>query len=166
MDLKSFVDLPLVRVEAYKFDRTIHRTWKVRLVEENSELWTFVGVFETEVRHALLGVIRRGTISFEYYWKNLYFNVFRFCEPTGELKMFYCNINLPPILQKGVLSYVDLDIDVLVQPNFNFEVVDLEEFAENAERLKYPLEIISRAHEALDELTQLIKRRQFPFNIL
>lgn len=153
-----------ITVEARKYDDSIHRRWPARLLEETLDLWILIGVFETEIKHPNLGVIRPGTISLEYYWKKLCYNVFRFHEPTGELRNFYCNVNLPPILQNNVLSYVDLDIDVIVEPDFSYQVIDLDEFAENSDRHQYPLQIIETAETALDALIKLIEKRDFPFN--
>ena len=79
------------------------------------------------------------------------------------MKSFYCNINLPPVLDQGVLSYIDLDIDVLVAPDFSYRVVDTEEFEANVIRLNYPPEVQQGAKESLAELLTLIETRQFPF---
>jgi uncharacterized protein len=154
----------LIKIEARKFDRSVHRTWNCRLVRENDEMWIFEGVFEEEIKHPLLGVIRPGTFSLEYYWKNRWFNVFRFHEPEGRLRNFYCNLNMPPQFTNGILSYVDLDVDVLVQPDLSYQTVDLDEFAENALKHKYPPEIIIKVQTSLAELINLIETRQFPFD--
>lgn len=155
----------IVKVEALKYDQSIHRSWNCELIGENENVWEFVGVFETEIKHPLLGVIRPGTISYEFYWKNRYFNVFRFHEPEGDLRNFYCNVNLPPVLENNVLIYVDLDIDILVAPDFNFEIVDLDEFEENAGKFNYPPEVVEKARGGLAELVQMIRGRKFPFQI-
>jgi hypothetical protein len=127
-------------------------------------LWEFFGIFETEIQHPLLGVIRPETVSYELYWKNRWYNVFRFHEPEGDLRNFYCNVNLPPVFEKDVLNYVDLDIDVLVAPDFSFKVLDLEEFQENVRKYDYSPEIVAKAETSLAELIELIEKRQFPLD--
>lgn len=154
----------IITVHACKYDGSVHRSWECELVEETEEMWTFIGVFKEEIRHPLLGVIRPGTVSVEFYWKNRCYNVFRFHEPEGELRNFYCNVNLPPTLKSGELRYIDLDIDVLVQPDMSYQVVDLEEFEEHSIKHNYPAEIIETAHESLQEIISLIETRQFPFD--
>ena len=121
------------------------------------------GAFDTEVDHALLGKIPRGTVSVEHYWMDRWYSVFRFSEPTGELRNYYCNVNAPPTFDGSVLTFVDLDIDILVAPNLTYTILDEEEFAENALRYDYPLDVQRRAHAAITELIDLIERRQFPF---
>jgi len=61
------------------------------------------------------------------------------------------------------LSYIDLDIDVLVQPDLSYQVLDTDEFEVNAARYGYSDEVKTRAREGLDELTKMIESRQFPF---
>lgn len=154
-----------VTIHACKYDNSIHRSWECELIAENEEFWTFVGVFKEEIRHPLLGIIRPKTASVEFYWKNRWYNVFRFFEPEGFLRNYYCNINMPPLLRGNVLSYVDLDIDVLVAPDLNFQVVDLDEFEENAQKHAYPPEIVAKAHNSLDELIEMIRGKKFPFDV-
>ena len=152
-----------VTVLVRKYDGTEHRRWEANLVKQRESLIVLEGVFDGEVDHHLMGRINSGTRSVEYYWRDRYYNVFRLTEPTGTFRSFYCNIGTPAELSEGVLSYVDLDIDVLVEPDLSFRVIDLDDFEANAIQHKYPEEIQRRAHEALVELIALIETRQFPF---
>ena len=123
-----------------------------------------MGVFESEIHHPLLGIIRRGTVSYEYYWLERWYNVFRFHEPDGAFRNYYCNINMPPKFGGGVLDYVDLDIDVLVGSDGQYSILDVEEFEENAERFNLSAESRANAAAGLDELIKLISDRKFPFD--
>ncbi|MEO8436760.1 MAG: DUF402 domain-containing protein [Pyrinomonadaceae bacterium] len=152
-----------VNVCVRKYDGTEHRRWEADLVEERESLIVLEGVFEGEVDHHLMGRINSGTKSVEYYWRDRYYNVFRLTERTGSFRSFYCNISTPATLADGVLTYVDLDIDVLVEPNFSYRVIDLDDFEANVIQHAYPEEIQTRAHAALAELISLIETRQFPF---
>lgn len=71
---------------------------------------------------------------------------------------------MPPHFDGKVLSYVDLDIDVLVEPNLSYRILDLEDFEENSKRYSYPVEVQNVARVALDELVRLIESRSFPFS--
>lgn len=121
--------------------------------------------FEEDIEHNLLGKIESGTISTEFYWLDRWYNVFRFCEPGGKLKSFYCNVNLPPTFDGKTLSYVDLDIDLLVQPDLSYEVLDLEDFEVNAKVYSYSQEVKKNAKRAVDELIKLIQEKAFPFDV-
>ena len=121
-------------------------------------------VFDEDIEHELLGKISSGTISTEYYWLNRWYNVFRFSDSNQQVQNFYCNINQPPSFDGRVLSYIDLDIDVLVAPDFTYKILDVDDFEENAKRYAYPDEVQANARQALAELISLIEARAFPFN--
>ena len=134
------------------------------MIEHTNSLLIFYGEFDREVKHEHLGVIRRGTISYEFYWLDRYYNVFRFHEPDGAFRNFYCNINLPPVFENGVLDYVDLEIDVIVYKDFSYKILDEDEFEENSKIYDYSDELISKTRRTLDEVLTLIKSRNFPFD--
>lgn len=133
------------------------------MIKNDPPLLVLDAEFEEEIEHSLLGKIAKGTLSTEYYWLDRWYNVFRFSGPDNSLKIFYCNINMPPKFTDGVLSYVDLDIDVLVESDFSYRVLDVDEFEENAERYKYSEQLRSETKQALDELISLIETRSLPF---
>ena len=154
----------IITINSRKFNNKIHRTWEASLIEQKDSLLIFVGKFESEVKHPELGIIRRGTISYEYYWTDRWYNVFRFHEPDGKLRNFYCNVNMPPKFENNVLDYIDLDIDVFVLKDFSYRILDLEEFEENAQYFNYSKELRSKVKESLNKLISMIERRIFPFD--
>ncbi|MGC2237370.1 MAG: DUF402 domain-containing protein [Pyrinomonadaceae bacterium] len=152
-------------INSRKFDGKIHKSWKAELIERNDSLLIFVGEFEKEVKHSNLGVIRRGTISYEYYWLDRWYNIFRFHEPDGALRNFYCNVNMPPKFENGVLDYVDLDIDILVWKDFKYEILDAGEFEENAGKYNYSESLKQTVDLNVKEIINLIENRKYPFNL-
>ena len=152
-----------IEVRALKYYGGEPRRWQARIAEQNDSLLVLDAEFEVEVQHQTIGHVKAGTRTIEYYWLDRWYNVFRFCEPDGELKNFYCNVNVPPEFDGRVLSYIDLDIDVLVAPDFSYQVLDLDEFERNAQLYHYPLEVRRKAHQAVDELIDLINSKSPPF---
>lgn len=151
-----------ITVRVLKYDGAEYRHWNAAIARRDDSLIVLDAEFEDDVEHPLLGKIKRGTRTIEYYWLHRWYNVFQFLE-HGTTRLFYCNINLPPEINPGLLTYVDLDIDILVQPDSSYQVLDLDEFATNAARYAYPEELKQRTHEAVAELITLIETRQFPF---
>lgn len=152
-----------VTINSRKYDLSIRRSWQCRLIQETDELLVFIGEFDLGVEHPELGKIAKGTLSYEYYWLDRWYNIFRFHEPDGRLRNWYCNINMPPVFKDGAVDYVDLDIDILVWPNFRIEVLDRDEFEANALRFNYPESVRNNAENAFNELLEMIGRRCFPF---
>jgi protein associated with RNAse G/E len=151
-------------VRSCKHDGRVSRMWPARIARLEDSLIVLEAFFAEEIRHALIGTIEAGTLSTEYFWTDRWYSIFRFQTPDGKLLKFYCNVNTPPTLESGALTFVDLDVDVLVQPDYSFEVLDEDEFERHAELYQYPAVYRSNVQEALDELRHLIENRQFPFN--
>ena len=150
-------------VRAYKHDGREHRRWAAELVKQDGTLLVLDAYFSEEISHNLLGTIAVGTHSLEYYWLDRWYNIFRFANPDGSLRNFYCNVNVPPTLEGSVLSYIDLDLDILVAPDFSYQILDKDDFEANARLYNYSAEIQSSAAKALDELVSMIETRAFPF---
>lgn len=153
-----------ITVRVLKHDGTEHRRWHARVFRQVGALIVLDAEFEVDVDHHLLGKISHGTRTVEYYWLDRWYNVFQFLDDAGKTRLFYCNVNVPPTFEGATLTYVDLDIDLLVQPDLSYEVLDLDEFEANAKRYGYSEEIRSQAHAAVDKLISMVKTRQFPFD--
>jgi uncharacterized protein len=139
------------------YDGTLRKSWSCRLFGQNGHELVFYGEFEKEVSHPELGLIKRGTISYEYYWLDRWFNVFRFHEPDGQLRNYYCNVSTPPTFADGILEYIDLDLDLLVWPNLKYSILDRDEFCSNADRFGYPSDVRRNAEDALAALIEMAK---------
>ena len=119
---------------------------------------------------------RRGDEFIEfYYWdaarsaRNVvdafatvrYYNVFQISSPDGTLKGWYCNLGLPAQLdaESGELSYVDLALDVWVNPEGTFVVLDEDELEEILEQ--HP-ELAESAQQGRADLLNLAESRRLP----
>jgi len=153
-----------IEVCSYKYDGLLHRTWPAELVRQEGSLIVLDAKFSAEVIHDLLGTIASGTHSLEYYWLDRWYNIFRFAEPSGSLRNYYCNVNVPPTFDGETLSYVDLDLDILVEPDLSYRILDVEDFERNAETYSYSVEVKANAHRAVTELVNMIETRAFPFD--
>jgi protein associated with RNAse G/E len=152
----------LATINSRRYDGSIKRSWKCELISRDNELLTFQGVFDLEVVHPDLGIIKKGTISHEYYWLERWYNIFRFCEPDGTFRNYYCNINMPPVFKNGSLDYVDLDIDLVVWPDGTVVILDEDDYLRNSIEFGYPETVVSLVNKAIEELKQLIEDGQLP----
>ena len=153
-----------VVVRSCKFDGREHRRWSAELLTLEDSLVVLDAYFSEEVVHSHLGTIARGTHSLEYYWLDRWYNVFRFAEPDGSLRNYYCNVNMPPTLESGILTYVDLDLDIVVNPDMTYHILDADDFEANSKLYGYSDELSCNAKAAINDLIQLIEAREFPFD--
>lgn len=156
----------VIQVESQKLDGSSRKAWPAKLLQFEANLLVVEAVFPTPVRHQLLGEIPAGTVSIEYYWLDRWYNIFRFLTASGGLRNYYCNITTPPTFDGKTLSYKDLDLDLLVHPDGNSQILDEAEFNQNALLMGYHSGIKQQAQAALTELLSFIKLRAFPFSDL
>src|SRR5262245_57686061 len=76
-NFQTLMPARLITVNARKYDLNVRKSWTCRLVEQNNPLVALVGEFDSDISHAGLGSISRGTISEEFYWLDRWYNVFR-----------------------------------------------------------------------------------------
>jgi protein associated with RNAse G/E len=157
------VERDQITVRVLKYDGTEYRRWKANLSCQEGALIILNAEFDIDVSHEVLGEVKQHTRTVEYYWWERWYNVFRFLQDDGSTRLWYCNINMPLEFADEMLTYIDLDIDILVQPDLSYQVLDMEEFEINAERYQYSTEHREQAHKAVDEVIRMIQARQFPF---
>ncbi len=153
---------PDITINSRKYDGSISRTWHCNLVAQQGSLLTFLGVFDQDLDHPHLGFIKKGTISHEFYWADRWYNIFRFHESDGSFRNYYCNINMPPTFNNGVLDYVDLDIDFVIWPDGRVIELDRDEYEENGEKFAFSQELKDSVENAISELKALIDRKELP----
>lgn len=152
----------MITVNSRKFDGTIRRSWTCELVARSDSLLVFFGKFDSDVFHPELGHIKTGTLSYEYYWLDRWYSIFRFHEPSGSLRNFYCNVNMTPHFADSILDYVDLDLDVVVWPDFSYKILDRDDYEENAALFGYSDDVKVKVEAALKELLERIERKDLP----
>ena len=155
-----------ITVRSCKFDGSLNRSWTAQLVLRDATLIVLEGVFGSDVQHEWLGRIERGTCTREYFWTDRWYSVFRFLDGTGRVRMEYVNLNLPPTFSGSELTFVDLDIDLVIRPDGTYTVLDEDEFQTNADLYQYPAEIRSGVHETLSSLVELARSGRFAHVVL
>jgi hypothetical protein len=70
----------------------------------------------------------------------------------------YANIIQPVVIDEERLSYIELELSILVKPDLSYEVLTQAEFDYAADVLHYSEETRTAASEALRSLTSVIQR--------
>jgi predicted RNA-binding protein associated with RNAse of E/G family len=97
-------------------------------------------------------VFKTGDRFVEYYYADRWYNIFAVHDhEDGRVKGWYCNIGMPAVFEDGVVSYVDLALDLWVSISGKQTVLDEDEF----EQLNLSEELRSSALNGLEELKQL-----------
>lgn len=103
--------------------------------------------------HGIL--LKQGDRFVETYFSDQWYNVFEIYDrDDGSRKGWYCNVTRPAVFSDGLISYVDLALDLLVYPDGRQAVLDEDEFvALNLDAVEE-----ARAHQGLRELQALFDR--------
>ena len=104
-------------------------------------------------------VFRTGDRFVEYYFANRWYNIFTIHDREDDrVKGWYCNIGQPAVIEDGLVSYVDLALDLWVSANGTQTVLDEDQF----EELKLSEDLRSNALNGLAELKDLFKNNKPP----
>ncbi|MFN0095175.1 MAG: DUF402 domain-containing protein [Dehalococcoidia bacterium] len=153
-----------ILLRATKYDGTAHWIQPFRVVSDDGTLLVTQYHARTPI-YTSRGEFRSPYDSRVYFWRDRWFNVFRLSKPGCSLALWYCNVTTPPTLCGDQLEYVDLDLDVAVRPGGCVELLDEDEFRLHQQRYNYPVDVISQARSAADQVAQLALKNGFPFHL-
>lgn len=104
------------------------------------------------------------TITLEYFPAGRDYNVLSYYEAArGALLYHFCNVLAEATWDGECLAYVDLDLDLRVEPMGLATVEDVGDFRRNARRWRYPTATRRGALAALREVRSLVVRGVPPF---
>lgn len=97
-------------------------------------------------------VFKTGDRFVEYYYTERWYNIFVvYDRDDRRLKGWYCNVGKPAVFEDGVVSYIDLALDLWVSTTGQQTVLDEDEF----EALELDEALRDGALKGLDSLKQL-----------
>ncbi|NHN34608.1 DUF402 domain-containing protein [Paenibacillus agricola] len=153
----------MITIQALKYGGHLHYEWNTILLEQTDSYIFVLGEYGRKLSHYTkdqIFTVENWTI--EFFSLDSWFTVSADIV-EGKILQYYCNINQPATINGQVVSFVDLDLD-LVYRNGKWAVVDEDEFASNTLKFGYPDELVKRARMELDSLQERIARKQFPFD--
>ncbi len=104
-------------------------------------------------------VFRNGDRFVEYYYTDRWYNIFAIHDREDDrVKGWYCNIGMPAVFEEGIVSYVDLALDLWVSLDGTQTVLDEDEF----EDLKLDDQLRAGALKGLEDLKTLFLRERPP----
>ena len=104
-------------------------------------------------------IFKKGDRFVEYYYSDRWYNIFAIHDrDDGKIKGWYCNIGMPAVIEDGVVSYVDLALDLWVSVDGKQTVLDEDEF----QALNLSDELTTGALNGLNELKLIFKNNRPP----
>ena len=104
-------------------------------------------------------ILKRNDRFVETFYTDKWFNIFEIYDrDDGKLKGWYCNITKPAVIQDGLVSYVDLALDLWVSADVTRKVLDEDEMDE----LELDEVTKQKAFDGLHELEEYFESKNPP----
>lgn len=151
----------VVQIHSYKHNGKIHRAWEEAIVVDLGENHIIAANNRTKVTESdgRSWFTREPAIC--YFFKNHWFNVIGMLRKDGIY--YYCNLCSPYLFEEGAIKYIDYDLDVKVFPNFNYRILDKDEYDKHRKKMKYPNEVELVIENEMKILLDQIRNHQEAF---
>lgn len=151
-----------VYIQSYKHDGSLHRTWAKGFVIEASDerivaITDLTWVIEADKRRWLT---REPAICF--FYPDRWYNVICMIRKRGIY--YYCNLASPSIYDGEAIKNIDYDLDIKVDSEYGYFVLDEDEYAEHAESMGYSKEVCQVVERAMEKLKCDIEEHASPFD--
>lgn len=85
-------------------------------------------------------------------------------DDAGKRTLIHGDICQPAVVREGEASFVDLDLDLIVEGENPAYARDLEEFAQHRVTMGYPPDVVRLAWSALRQVSESYAAAAFPFD--
>ena len=154
-----------VRVFKRKYDGRLTREVEGDLIEASDSGWLVVHN-DAELHRSW----KRGAPAVQWPHLLMFASTFEpltwwlFYDALGELDHAHADAALPATIASREISYVDLDLDLIVAADLTYYVRDEAEFAVHRESMGYPGEVVSAALRGMLLAKQAVDGRRYPFD--
>jgi hypothetical protein len=157
--MKTSEAVPRIKVQKKNPDGKVMVEYEGDELERNESFVKLEALFTRDDMPFMDVVFKKGDRFVEYYYFDHWYNIFAIYDrDDGQIKGWYCNVGMPAVIEDGVVSYVDLALDLWVSVVGKQTVLDEDEF----EKLNLTEELRTGAFNGLKELQQLFKSSDPP----
>lgn len=151
-----------IYIQSFKHDKSLHRTWsKAFVIEANNERIVAITdrsyVIEADGRKWLT---REPAICF--FYPDKWYNVISMIRKKGVF--YYCNLASPSMYDGEALKNIDYDLDIKVNNDFEYSILDEDEYEEHSKEMGYSKDLDYVVHKQMNALRERIERRESPFD--
>lgn len=105
-------------------------------------------------------VLKENDRFVETFYTDRWYNIFEIHDrDSGQIKGWYCNIGKPAVIEDGIVSYVDLALDLWISTDGKQTVLDEDEF----DALNLNAEDRAKAWRELGDLKSFFLKNKPPF---
>jgi uncharacterized protein len=150
----------VLTVKKLNLDRELVIAYEGVVVERSSATIVLEARFQRETMDQGYAILEHHDRFVEYFFADRWYNIFEIHSVHDDhLKGWYCNIAQPAVFGEETIEQVDLALDVWINPDGSYRVLDQAEFD------ALPLDRLTRHHaqRAVGELIYLLYHHVAPF---
>lgn len=157
-------------IKSFKHDGHLHRVWlenwrvpadKLTPEHQAQALQVFVNC-QTRIREADGREWTSRIPGVSFFIPNKWYNVVALIEGDGI--RYYCNVASPYYQSGNVLTYIDYDLDVILNQRGEIHVLDEDEYNKHKKLYHYSQAVEDKVKAGLQELLGAVQRREEPFH--
>ncbi|MFA7076618.1 MAG: DUF402 domain-containing protein [Candidatus Izemoplasmatales bacterium] len=151
-----------VVIHSYKHNKSLHRIWKNAMILEENDDVLIVANKRTKVIESTGRFWYTKEPSVAFFFKNQWYNVIAIIK-NGEVT-YYCNLGSPVLLDDEAIKYIDYDLDLKVDSDLSYKILDVYEYKIHQEEMQYPEEIKHILANEMVNLKSRIDKKEMPFD--
>ena len=151
-----------IKIHSYKHDKSIHRVWNNATVLKAGQKEIVLGNYKTRVIESNGRFWNTKEPAICFFYEEEWFNIISMLKENGIY--YYCNISSPAIYDGEAIKYIDYDLDLRVDSDYHFKILDKDEYQYNAKLMEYPEKLKVVLEASLEKVIQLVKGKVGPFN--
>lgn len=150
------------QIHSYKHNKQIHRVWNNIMILEKNGPELVVANYQTRVIESNGRTWNTKEPAICFFYEDEWFNVIAMLKQDGIY--YYCNISSPYVYDGEAIKYIDYDLDVRVNPKFEYRILDRDEFKRHSTQMEYGVELNAVIEYSLKRILTLIESRSGPFD--
>jgi len=136
--------------------------WKNAMILDENEEYIVVANKRTKVVESTGRFWYTREPSVAFFFKNHWYNVIAIIKKG--IVNYYCNVGSPVLVDDEALKYIDYDLDLKVNSDFSYKILDIYEYKMHQEIMSYPEDIKQILAKEMLHLKKRIDERGIPFN--
>jgi uncharacterized protein len=159
--MKTMMDL--LTVKKLNLSRELVIAYDGAVLERTPEAVVLEARFSRETMDLGYVVLEHHDRFVEHFFADRWYNIFEVHSVHDDhLKGWYCNVVKPAVFGADTIEQVDLALDLWINPDGSYQILDREEF----EALEIDRATRLRAQQAVSELIYLLQHRAAPFTTI
>jgi uncharacterized protein len=147
------------RVLVKKMDEKPHYEWSPSLIiNEQSFRMTAWQSPRDLLHHTKSSTFTFNNDAIEFFWSGLPFSIGLSYDTINQDIIYYCNIHLPCVFEDELISFIDLDLDVVKRNDDSAKIIDWDDFEHNKKLFSYSEKIEKFVPEIAEKLKDLLNK--------